>query len=266
MALQAQIRAVPLSVWDEDKFIRFLEKDKILHIFTIYDLRRFRDKTKVWIAFKDDEICGYTFIFDNSIVHTHGTVESVEPLMKCISLERAIFVIEKNHLNVVERFYRPEGPTDEASIGNITKYYVLELRRKDFNPLIRHSVKKLGIEDLDEVSECLGEEWRTRIRNAISSGLAYGAYEDGKLVSVATVPEIVDEIAMIRGVFTLHEYRNKGYATSVCSALINELLNKRKIPILWVAKDNLPARKIYEKLGFKRTKHVLLGFKAAKIV
>ena len=80
------------------------------------------------------------------------------------------------------------------------------------------------------------------------------------------MPEIVDKIAMIRGVFTLDGYRNKGYATSVCSALINELLNKGKIPILWVAKDNLPARRIYEKLGFKRTKHVLFGFKAAKIV
>ena len=156
MALQAQIRAVPLSAWYEDKFIRFLEKDKISHIFTIYDLRRFRDKTKVWIAFKNDEICGYTFIFDDSIVHAHGTVESIEPLMECISLERAFFVIEKDHMNVVERFYRPEGPTDEASMGNITKYYVLKLKRKDFNSLIRHSVKKLGNEDLDEISECLG--------------------------------------------------------------------------------------------------------------
>ena len=40
--------------------------------------------------------------------------------------------------------------------GNITKYYVLKLKRKDFNSLIRHSVKKLGNEDLDEISECLG--------------------------------------------------------------------------------------------------------------
>jgi len=93
--------------------------------------------------------------------------------------------------------------------GNITKYYVLKLKRKDFNSLIRHSVKKLGNEDLDEISECLGEEWRTRIQNALSSGLAYGAYEDEKLVSVATVP----------------------------------------------------ARRIYEKLGFKRTKHVLFGLR-----
>jgi len=44
-------------------------------------------------------------------------------------------------------------------------------------------------------------------------------------------------------------------------ALINELLNKGKIPILWVAKDNLPARRIYERLGFKRTKHVLFGLR-----
>jgi len=30
-------------------------------------------------------------------------------------------------------------------------------------------------------------------------------------------------------------------------------------------KDNIPARKVYEKVGFKETGHVLLGFKAKRL-
>ena len=264
--MQTGIKVVPLEESDESMFINFLEKDKILHIFTIYDLRNFKDKTKVWIAFKNNEICGYVFIFNDSIVHTHGATEGVKELLGYVTLETATFVIEPAHLETVKKFYQPESPTDEASKGKITKFYVLKLNHEDFKPLIKHDTKKLGVNNLDEVSESFGEEWKTRVQNAIKSGLAYGAYENQKLVSVATVPEIVDEIALIRGVFTLPQYRNRGYATSACSALVRELLSKGKTPILWVAKDNLPARKVYRKLGFKRTKYVLLGFKAKKIV
>jgi len=39
------------------------------------------DKTRVWVAFKDDEVCGYLFEFDKRIVHTHGTTESVTKLL-----------------------------------------------------------------------------------------------------------------------------------------------------------------------------------------
>lgn len=35
--------------------------------------------------------------------------------------------------------------------------------------------------------------------------------------------------------------------------------------MLWVDKDNVPARKVYEKIGFEETEHVLLGFKAKRL-
>jgi predicted GNAT family acetyltransferase len=38
-----------------------------------------------------------------------------------------------------------------------------------------------------------------------------------------------------------------------------------KEPVLWVAKDNIPARRIYEKTGFKKTGHILLGFEAKRL-
>lgn len=35
--------------------------------------------------------------------------------------------------------------------------------------------------------------------------------------------------------------------------------------MLWVARDNLPAIRVYEKIGFKKTRHSLLGFKAKRL-
>ena len=79
---------------DEKIFFDFLNRDPILHIFTIYDLKYMRDKTKVWVALKNGEIHGYIFEFDNRIVHTHGTVESIAKLLDCIDLDEVTLGIE----------------------------------------------------------------------------------------------------------------------------------------------------------------------------
>ena len=50
----------------------------------------------------------------------------------------------------------------------------------------------------------------------------------------------------------------------MCSALVEELIGLGKEAVIWVAKDNLPARRVYEKIGFKKTGHVLLGFRAKR--
>ncbi|MHA1469231.1 MAG: GNAT family N-acetyltransferase, partial [Candidatus Asgardarchaeia archaeon] len=89
-------------------------------------------------------------------------------------------------------------------------------------------------------------------------------YEKELLASLATSTEFLDSVALIREVYTHPSFRNKGLATSVCSAISKELLSLSKEVILWVAKDNLPAIRVYEKIGFKKTKYILLGFKARR--
>jgi len=262
---QAEIHIVPLEEANESRFVSFLERDKILHVFTLYDMRKFRDRTRIWIAFKNNEILGYLFVFNDLIINTHGAPETMRELLNCTSLIEPTIVIEPHHLETVKKLYEPVGPTDAASKGKMTIYLVMKLSPSDFNPSTRHSARRLGTGDLDEVLGCLGEEWKTRVESAISQSVAYGAYLDQRLASVAIVPEIVYEIGFIRGVYTAPEYRNKGLAASACSALVKELVESGKVPVLWVAEDNVPARRIYEKLGFRRTEHTLLGFKAKKI-
>jgi len=263
--MKSSLKTIPIEETNEKEFFNFLNKDKILHIFTIYDLKNMRDKTRVWLALKDKEICGYLFEFDKRIVHTHGTIESLTKLLSCIDLDDPVMVIEPHHLVVVKEFFEPVEPTDSSSKSKITMYFVMQANAENFKPLIKHRVKELGTDDLDDVLKHLGEEWKNRVENAIRRGLAFGAYERNVLASIATVPEIIDNIALIRGVYTVPSLRGTGLATSASSALVKELISLGKEVVLWVAKDNLPARKVYEKMSFKKTKHFLLGFKAKRL-
>ena len=192
-------------------------------------------------------------------------MESITKLIQYVDLNEPTFVIEPHHLATITKLFEPLEPTDKVSKGKITTYLVMKANIKNFKPLVRNKVKKLGIEDAKEVSENFGEEWAKRIKNAIERGIAYGAYEKNKLASTATASEMLDKIAFIRGVFTIASLRCKGLATSAVSALVKEIINLGKDAVLWVAEDNLPARQIYEKLGFQKAEHVLLGFKARKL-
>jgi len=41
-------------------------------------------------------------------------------------------------------------------------------------------------------------------------------------------------------------------ATLACSALVKEVINLGKEATLWVAEDNLLAKRVYEKIGFQK--------------
>jgi GNAT superfamily N-acetyltransferase len=254
-----------LSEEGDEQFLKFLNKDMIRHIFTIYDLKHMRDKTRVWLALENNEIRGYLFEFDKRIVHTHGTTESLTKLLQFIDLNEPVLIVEPHHVAEVTRFFQPVEPADAASKGKITTYLVMKTTAENFKPVIRHRVKKLGPEDFNEVLERFGEEWEKRVKDAVYRGMAYGAYENDALTSIATTPEIIDNIAFVRGVHTIPSSRGRGLATSAVSALVREWIRLGKEAALWVAEDNIPARRIYEKIGFQRTEHVLLGFKARRL-
>jgi hypothetical protein len=218
--VQISLKVVSLERVYEKQFFDFLERERILHIFTIYDLKFMKEKTRVWVAFQDGEICGYLFEFDKRIVHTHGTVRSVTRLLDFIDLDEPTFVTEPNHLTLVTKFYEPIEPTDQASRGKVTEYLVMKADAKTFIPLVRHPVKRLERQALQQVLEDLGEDWKKRIEDSLSRRLAFGAYHNDRLASVATVTEIIDDLALIRGVYTVPSLRGKGLATSACSALM----------------------------------------------
>ncbi len=258
------IQIFPLEDMDEQLFFNFLNKDRIRHVFTLCDLENMREKTRVWIALRDAEVTGYVFEYDRRIVHTHGDPKNVPELLSKIGLDEPVLVVQPDHMKAVKKVFKPVKRMDSTGKGKITTFLVMKADSATFTPAIKHAVKKLRTEDLDDASKGIDEELRNMVQNAINRGFAYGGYENGLLVSCATVSEHLEDVALIRGVFTVPSMRGQGLSTSVCSALVEESVRLGKTPMLWVSKDNLPALKIYKKLGFKETGIVLKYFKAKR--
>jgi GNAT superfamily N-acetyltransferase len=262
--MREPIQIVPLEDMDEQLFFNFLNKDRIRHIFTLYDLENMREKIRVWVALRNAEVTGYIFEYNKRIVHMHGDPKNVPELLSKIGLDEPVLVVQPNHLRAVKKVFEPIERLDPLSKGKITTFFVMKTDSDAFTPTIKHEVKKLRTEDLNEVSKSIDEELRNLVQNAINKGFAYGGYENGLLVSCATVSEHLEDVALIRGVFTVPSMRGQGLSTSVCSALVEESIRLGKTPMLWVSRDNLPALKLYKKLGFKETGIVLKCFKAKR--
>jgi predicted GNAT family acetyltransferase len=97
--------------------------------------------------------------------------------------------------------------------------------------------------------------------------LAYGIYEGGELVSFACggPNPVAENLSNIGPVYTSPEFRGRGYATSICSALVDELLDTSEKTTLAVSQKNAAALRVYEKIGFVGSGHEFLVFWGQKI-
>ncbi|BCS93501.1 GNAT family N-acetyltransferase [Metallosphaera javensis (ex Sakai et al. 2022)] len=110
---------------------------------------------------------------------------------------------------------------------------------------------KLQVEDLDQLAEIrelsTGRISRERARRLLEK--TFGVKEGGKLVSIGSSLVTLPEVWITGGMFTLPEYRGRGYAGEVVKAMAWEARRKGAIPLLHVREDNLPAIRAYSRVG-----------------
>ncbi len=254
---------VPLDKTVESQLFEFMNQDRISHFYAIYDLRHLRDKTQVWVAFASGTIIGYLMEFDKRILYMRGKAECAVSLLKKSDLPEPLFNIEQRHLSAVKRLFKLKEPADKMTKGPITTFLTMKATSKTFTPIIKHDVQELGEKDAQTLGELLSIEPQATLD--LFRGFAFGAYHGkNRLASYAASPEMLDDLAIVRGVFTAPEERNKGCSTSVCSALVRRLLQEGREVMLYVSKDNPSAIKVYRKIGFRETGHRQLGFWAKR--
>ena len=124
---------------------------------------------------------------------------------------------------------------------------------KDFDS--NKNIKKIKFKNINKISKLYTEidEFENMsidaIKTGLKSGRGYCIEEHGKIIAMAKSTAENSYSAMIVGVGTHPDYRNKGYATSCMTVLCRELLNENKTVCLFY--DNPKAGSIYKKLGFK---------------
>lgn len=87
-----------------------------------------------------------------------------------------------------------------------------------------------------------------RIRKGVA--LLTGMYVDNKLVSCCAVTSLYSNSAVIAGVSTLPNMKNKGYGSTVVLEMCNRLL-KNGISNIWLQRDKNKNFSFYNKLGFE---------------
>ncbi len=124
-------------------------------------------------------------------------------------------------------------------------------------PPVKHTIEDLSISDVDEML-ALVELTKPGpfLRRTPELGSYLGIHEAGQLVAMAGERLRPLGYTEISAVCTHPEYRGRGYASSLVSALIRKTTGRGETPFLHVRTENVAAIRVYEKLGF-RTRRVI---------
>lgn len=134
--------------------------------------------------------------------------------------------------------------------------------RERFQP-VAGQVRRLAGSDAFRVNSLYRSDGTPAFYTAdnINQAVYFGAFEEGRLVSVAGTHVIstVDEIGVVGNVFTHPLYRGRGLGRVVTSAVTKEVLESCREAVLSVDPANAAALRAYDVLGYKEVTRLIEG-------
>lgn len=96
--------------------------------------------------------------------------------------------------------------------------------------------------------------YRTRVHQLVSRGWSFSRIEDGETVFKAEVASATPYAAQVQGVWVAPDRRGEGLAVAGMAAVV-EHVRREVAPVvsLYVNAWNTPARRAYERVGFRQT-------------
>lgn len=246
----------------EKAFWDHVFQDIFEYYFFILDWKFERGETKILLALKDEKIDGMILIYGKRIVQLRGSVEAAEALIDQLDLEKVSITAPEEHKYTILRRYKA------LKIREIIR---MTLQRGEERPRIKHSIVRLASSDAEEVTDLLRKTspdwWGDITTDKITTGMKRGDWwigikRNSKPVSVGKTFLRQTEFGSNISVVATHEvYRNRGYATSIVSTLVREILRRSDYALIHVESNNLPAIHVYRKVGFKpyKTYLVIIG-------
>jgi len=239
----------------EQTFWNYVNRDPIDYYFFIIDWTQRREQTKIFLAVEGKEVLGSLLVFADYIVQFRGSREAVQKLLEYANLEKVELQAPPDCEDIVCQKYKPRIKQDMV---------LMRLNRGEERSQITEKPVRLWIEDAEEVADLMrrcdpewwGEANAEKVRKSLETAFALGVKKDGRLVSAGST-RFVDFASNVNMVATDERYRGRGYATSIVSALVEEILKRSPIALIHVIADNIPAMRAYTKVGFKPYKAYL---------
>jgi GNAT superfamily N-acetyltransferase len=239
----------------EQMFWNYVNRDPLDYYFFILDWTQRREQTKVFLAVEGGEVVGSLLVYADSVVQFRGSREAVQKLLKYANVEKVELQAPLNCEDIVCQKFKPRIRQDMV---------LMRLNRGEESIRISEKPVRLGVEDAEAIADLMrrcdpewwGEAKAENVRRSLEIGLFLGIKKDGWLVSAGST-RFVDFACNINMVATDEKYRNRGYATSIVSALVQEIFKKSPMALIHVIADNTPAVRAYSKVGFKPYKTYL---------
>ncbi|MFW7378885.1 MAG: GNAT family N-acetyltransferase [Oligoflexus sp.] len=118
-----------------------------------------------------------------------------------------------------------------------------------------HEWRNLRIAYLQEtgLSQDLSEsDFKEIYQTQAQAQMHWGLFEDNTLISITNMNSRYKNIGQVGGVYTIPEFRSRGLAKKVVRHQLADMKRVHGLDraILFTGEDNIPAQKVYQRLGF----------------
>ena len=232
-----------------------------INIFIIGDIENFGFHTnfqEVWIQTLGDKLVGIVLRYhDNFIIYSKDLDLDINEIKILLTKRDANIISGK--LSVIDLLY----PLIKNKYSKRDMYFCELLNN---SKLIKDTSEVKIAEDIDGMEIALAYEKIEEFSGLYSSGIdsrykqiatriktKEGVHmfikQEGEIISHGNTTAETSGSAIVGGILTISEYRNRGLASKVISAICQNLYLRGKSACLFF--DNPEAGKIYYKLGFK---------------
>lgn len=240
---------VSLELALEPLFWEHINQDIPHYYFFALDWKYNKDATKILLALEGSQIFGMMLIYRQSIVQLRGSYNAVKALLEKLDLKKVeLLALEQYKQDILKKY----KPTVSYEIILMTLHEGEEKFQET------HPVVPLNATDAEQIAPIMNnadlETWGTvtnqQIVEEMQNVIWVGIKVERELVSIgkARLTEWGGHI----GVIATHKaHRNRGYATSVVSNLVKQIMEKQSLAMIYVDSNNQPAIRAYKKVGFK---------------
>jgi ribosomal protein S18 acetylase RimI-like enzyme len=226
----------------------FLARDRLFAAYALCDLdEREFGRSRWGVAMADDQVLAVGLEYGGLTpqpMFLTGTNDGIGAILRDVLRPRAAYVAARAEaLPAVARHYRIEpGPPMVRMWVDRARFLALPA------PVARLLPVEVG--ELNRLYQLGFGAWLPS--SAVAEGVYYGIRVNGRLVAAAGTHVISREarLAVVGNVLTHTEYRGRGYAKAVTSAVTAELLRYCDQVVLNVRSDNPPAIQAYRRLGY----------------
>ncbi len=237
-----------------------VNKDPLNYYFFILDWTRQRDQTKILLAMEDERVIGSMLQYKprgrrHSVAQIRGSRRAVEQLLGYTDFERVELQVPVDCEDIVLKRCKPWSKH---------VLILMCMKKGEENLQVKQAPVQLGLEDIGDIVNVMQgadiESWgdidAEQQKLAWKDAYMLGIRQDNKLVSIG-LTRFVDIGSNISAIATDKAYRNRGFATSVVSALAEEIFKRYPPALIHVLSDNAPAVRVYSRIGFKPCKQYI---------